>query len=173
MRLRRGNARLDAALTMDLKRDDVVAVAGRSGSLLGRSASIGWQEADDRELTAVAPPSLPTWCSTDRYAGRPVPSCHLASQVGARGVFLSSLRRGGRELPFARSHRHRAWRRPERVRHRAEVARVASHVGFVEYPTAATDLGLVGATIFIGGVLGLLSSFGGTAISLTTSRYGM
>ena len=168
IRLRRGNAMLDATLTTDLRRGDVVAVAGRSESLLNEAHSIGWQEVDDRELMAVPTISADLVLTNRSLAGQSLRD--LVQQIGARGVFLSSLRRGGRELPFVASTVIERGDILNVYGTRAEVARVATHVGFVEYPTSATDLGLVSATIFVGGILGLLSFvIGGTSISLTTS----
>ncbi len=167
-RLRRGETLLDAQLSIDLRCGDVVAVAGRSGSLLDEAHAIGWQEVDDRELLDMPVVSADLVLTNRQLAGQSLRD--LAHQIGARGVFLSSLRRGGRELPFAPSTIIERGDVLSVYGTRAEVARSASLVGFVEYPTPATDLGLVGATIFVGGTLGLLSIVvGGTRLSLTTS----
>jgi putative transport protein len=123
---------------------------------------------DDRELLDMPVVSADLVLTNRELAGQSLRD--LAHQIGARGVFLSSLRRGGRELPFAPSTIIERGDVLSVYGTRAEVARSASHVGFVEYPTPATDLGLVGATIFVGGILGLLSIVvGGTNLSLTTS----
>jgi putative transport protein len=167
-RLRRGAALLDAPLALGLHSGDVVAVAGRSRSLLDEAGALGWQEVDDRELLDMPVVSADLVLTNRELAGQSLRD--LAHQIGARGVFLSSLRRGGRELPFAPSTSIERGDVLAVYGTRSEVRRVASQVGFVEYPTTATDLGLVGATIFAGGVLGVLSfAVGGTNMSLTTS----
>lgn len=168
MRLRRDDSLLDAPLSMTLRSGDVVAVAGRAGSLVNEARSFGWHEVDDRELVSVPTISADLVLTSRELAGQTLRD--LAHQSGARGVFLSSLRRGGRELPFAPSTIIERGDVLSVYGTRAEVARIAPHIGFVEYPTSATDLGLVGATIFIGAAIGLLSvGVGGTRISLTTS----
>jgi hypothetical protein len=88
----------------------------------------------------------------------------------ARGVFLSKLVRQEQELPFT----------PQTVIHRGDVLTlsgirpraesVAQSVGYVDYPTSATDMTSVGLAIVIGGLIGLLAvHFGNLEIGLSMS----
>jgi len=52
---------------------------------------------------------------------------------------------------------------------RAEVTRVAAEIGYAEYPTAATDLFLVGAAIAFGGLIGVVAiTVGGVTLKLSS-----
>ena len=75
--------------------------------------------------------------------------------MGARGIFLLAIRRGGHELPFALSMVVERGDVLTVAGLEQEIARVAAEAGFAEYATASTDLLLVAATILIGGLLGI------------------
>jgi AspT/YidE/YbjL antiporter-like protein len=92
------------------------------------------------------------------------------TQVALTVIFLIALRRAGQNLPFT----------PSTVIERgdvlsisgtqAEIERVAAEVGYGEYPSTATDLLLVGTTITIGGLVGLIPvTVGGVTLSLGLS----
>ena len=151
-RLRRGPALIDVTPTTLLEADDLIAIGGRRRAVIESSGVLG-DEVDDPELIDVSRISADL-VLTNRKLSRSTLGA-LSEEVGARGVYLLRLRRGGRELPFTR----------ETVVERGEVltvtgaavniARVADEIGFAEYPTSATDLMLLAAIIAFGGLIGL------------------
>jgi putative transport protein len=166
-RVRHGDTLLDAQPAMLLYEGDVVAIAGRSTVLVGGANPLERHELHDSELLQM-PTVSGELALTSRALGG-LPLRQLAERVGARGIFLLALRRGGRELPFT----------PDTVIERgdvlsvsgtkAEVARVAGEVGYAEYPTTATDLLILATTIVVGGLIGVPAwSSGGFTLSVTT-----
>lgn len=153
VRIRRGEVLLDADPAMLVRHDDVVALAGRPDALIGGVNPLVGLEVDDREVLEVPTISADLVFTTRELAGRSL--AFVAEQIGARDIFLSSLRRGGRELPFTATT---IIERGDVLRvsgTHVEIARVAAQVGFVEYPTAATDIMMVAGTILAGGLIGV------------------
>jgi putative transport protein len=150
---------------MGLHAGDVVAVAGRPSALVSDSNPLR-AEIDDRDLLAIPTVSAELVLTNRNLAGRTLH--RIADTLGARGIFLTGLKRGGREMPFAAST---VIERGDVLRvsgMQAEVARVAAEIGYAEYPSTATDMFLVASTILIGGFLGLPSlSLGRFSLSLT------
>jgi putative transport protein len=167
-RVRRGDTIVDAAATMPLRTGDVVAVAGRPEAIVGRSNPLDDQEVNDRELLAIPAVSAILVLTNRALAGQPLAT--LAQLVGARGIFLITLRRAGRELPFTPST---IIERGDELRvsgSQAEVARVAAEVGYAVYPSPSTDLLLVAAAIAVGGLIGLPAlSVSGLRLSLSVT----
>jgi putative transport protein len=168
VRIRREAALLDAIPTMRLREGDIVALAGHSASLIGEFNPLEGHELHDRDLLETPMVSADLRLTNRALGGRTLRE--LAERLGARGIFLIALRRDGRELPFT----------PSTVIERgdvlsisgvgAEIARVAAEVGYAEYPSTATDLLLVGTTITLGGLAGLVSvTVGGLSLSLSVS----
>jgi putative transport protein len=166
-RVRHGDALLEATPTMPLHAGDVVAVGGRSTVLIGEANPLEGHELDDRELLVAPTVSADLVLTSRALAGLSLRE--LSERVGARGIFLLALHRGGLEMPFAPST---VIERGDVLRvsgAKAEVARVAAEVGYAEYPTTSTDLLLVSATVVIGGLFGVPAlSSGGFTVSVTT-----
>jgi putative transport protein len=81
----------------------------------------------------------------------------LVEDLGPRGIFLLKYRRAGQDLPFGL---HLAIERGDVLTVaglRPEIERIAGELGYVEWPTTATDMLLVAGAIFIGAMVGLLS----------------
>ena len=163
-RLRRGPALIDVTPTTPLEADDVIAIGGRRRAVI-ESSGYG-DEVNDPELIDV-PRVSADLVLTNRKLSRSTLGA-LSEEVGARGVYLLRLRRGGRELPFTR----------ETVIERGDVltvtgagvniARVANEIGFAEYATSATDLMLLAAIIAFGGLIGLPTvTFGSLELGLS------
>jgi putative transport protein len=136
--------------------------------LIGEFNPLEGHELHDRDLLETPMVSADLRLTNRALGGRTLRE--LAERLGARGIFLIALRRDGRELPFT----------PSTVIERgdvlsisgvgAEIARVAAEVGYAEYPSTATDLLLVGTTITLGGLAGLVSvTLGGLSLSLSVS----
>jgi putative transport protein len=166
-RVRRGEALFDAAPSTPLHAGDVIAVAGRSMALIGDTNPLDSNELHDRALLQIPTVSAQIVLTSRALGGLSLRD--LAERVGARGIFLIALRRSGLELPFTPTT---IIERGDILRvsgSRAEVARVASELGYAEYPTTATDLFAVAATVTVGGLVGLPAlTTGGFTLSLTT-----
>jgi len=92
----------------------------------------------------------------------------IAEQLGVRGIFLTDLHRGGRDMPFMPATIIERGDVLSVTGNRAEIDRIAAEVGFAVYPTASTDIRLVAASIFLGAVVGLPALvIGGVTLGLS------
>ena len=164
-RLRRGPALVDVTPTTRLQADDVIAIGGRRPAVIASSGMLG-DEVDDPELLDV-PRVSADLVLTNRKVSQSTLGA-LSEDVGARGVYLLSLRRAGRELPFTRATVVERGDVLTVTGAGANIARVADEIGFAEYPTSATDLMLVAAVIAVGGLIGLpTATFGRLELGLS------
>jgi putative transport protein len=166
-RVRRGDALLDATPEMLLHDGDVVAVAGWSAALIADTNPLEVYELHDRDLLEIPMISADLVLTNRALAGQSLRL--LAERIGARGIFLLALRRAGRELPVTPATIIERGDVLNVSGARAEVTRVAAEIGYAEYPTAATDLFLVGATIALGGLIGVMGfTVGGVTLKLSS-----
>jgi putative transport protein len=85
-------------------------------------------------------------------------------------VILQRLVRGGQEIPFSANTTVNRGDLLRIAGDRRNAERAAKILGYVERPTAATDMIFVGLGIVLGGLVGLLSvTVGGVMITLTAS----
>jgi putative transport protein len=153
-KVRRAGALLEATSATGLQAGDTLAVTGRSQALASDSNPLK-VEVSDRELLEGVPNVSAELVVTNRnLAGQTVRT--IARGIGARGIFLTAIKRGGRELPFTLSTVVERGDVLSVSGTRAEVDRVAREIGYAEYPTTATDLFMVAVTIAIGGLIGLI-----------------
>jgi putative transport protein len=153
VRVRRGTQILDATPAMRLQAGDAVALGGRHEVLVGDANPLAAYEIQDRELLDIPSVSADIVLTSKALAGKTME--FIAGEVAARCIFVLKIRRGGQDLPFAR---HTVVERGDVLSVaglRPEIQRVADELGFVEWPTTATDMLLVAGAIFIGGTLGL------------------
>ena len=94
----------------------------------------------------------------------------IAAEFVPRGIFMSGLRRGGREMPFTPSTVVERGDVLNVTGNRAEIDRIGDEIGLAVYPTASTDVRLIAASIFLGGLIGLPALvMGGVTLSLGVS----
>jgi putative transport protein len=166
-RVRRGDELFDALPATRLHGGDVVAVAGRSDALIGDPNPLEDYELHDRGLLEIPTVSGDLVLTKRTLAGRTLRD--IVEGLGARGIFLLALRRAGRELPFTASTIIERGDVLHVSGTRAEVARVASEIGYAEYPTTSTDVLLFAGTITIGALIGIPAlTVSGFTISLTS-----
>jgi putative transport protein len=164
-RVRRADKVLEADPAMGLHAGDVVAVAGRSIALVSASNPLT-AEVDDPDLLAIPAISCEIVLTNRRLAGQTLGT--IANSLGARGIFLISLARAGREMPFNASTVIERGDVMSVSGTQQEVARVAAEIGFAEYPPKSTDMFLVATTILVGGFFGLPAlTIGKFSVSLT------
>lgn len=166
-RVRRGDELVDATPGMRLHDGDVVAIAGRSAALIGDTNPFEEYELHDRGLLEIPMISADLVLTNRALA---VQSLRLlAERIGARGIFILALRRAGRDLPVTPATVIERGDVLNVSGARAEVMRVATEIGYAEYSTSATDLFLVGATIAIGGLIGVVAfNVGGVTLKLSS-----
>ena len=166
-RVRRGDELFDALPLTRLRGGDVVAVAGRSDALSGDPNPLQHDELHDRGLLEIPTVSADLVLTSRTLAGRTLRD--IVDGLGARGIFLLTLRRAGRELPFTASTIIERGDVLSVSGTRAEVARVAAEIGYAEYPTTSTDVLLFAGTITIGALIGIPAlTVSGFTVSLTS-----
>jgi putative transport protein len=165
-RIRRGSDIFEAAPDTVLRPDDSVVVGARRHVLLGGGATFG-EEVEDRELLDFPMAARDVVVTRKEVSERPL--ADIAEEHG-RGVVLLKLVRGGEEIPFA----------PGRIVNRGDLLRLAGAegdveragrtLGYVERPSAETDVVFVGLGILVGGLFGALTlRVGDLPLSLTAS----
>ena len=167
-RIRRGGEILDALPDLRLEAADVLAIAGRREVLLEVIGRRG-EEVEDANLLNV-PVMAAEVLLTDRgLAGRRLGE--VAQEDWARSVYLRSISRGGQEIPVAAGTELLRGDLLRLVGPEGAVVAAASRIGPVVQPTEATDFVVLGLTIFLGGVAGVLVQIpvGDMRISLSTS----
>ena len=169
-RVRRGDALLEATPGMRLHDGDVVAVAGWSAALIGEINPLEEYQLHDRGLLEIPMISADLVLTNRALGGQSLRL--LADRIGARGIFLLGLRRAGRDLPVTPATIIERGDVLNVSGARAEVLRVAEEIGYAEYPTSATDLFLVGATIALGGLIGSVGFTVGTVTLKLSSPVG-
>ena len=151
-RLRRADSVVETNTTTKLRAGDVVVAAGRSSALVADMNPLK-DEVNDPALLDVPIVGADLVVTKKKAAGKSVRL--LAVEFVPRGIFLSGLRRGGREMPFTPSTVVERGDVLAVTGNRAEIDRIADEVGLAVYPTASTDVRLIAACIFLGGLIGL------------------
>jgi putative transport protein len=155
VRLRRGNAIEEARPDTRLRSDDVLAIAGRQEALVDRANPLLANEVRDRELLDVPTVTADLVVTRRDYDG--VTLGKLVEANGPRGIFLVKYQRGGQDLPFGQQLEIERGDVLTVTGLRPEIERIAQALGYVEWPTTATDILLVAGAIFVGAIVGLLS----------------
>src|SRR5256885_14112937 len=94
----------------------------------------------------------------------------LAAMDFARGVFLKKLTRTGQTMPFLPETQVERGDLVTLIGSQKDVERAAKSLGYPDRKTVMTDMIFVGAGIFLGGMLGLLTIVvGGLPLTLTAS----
>jgi putative transport protein len=165
-RVRRGTQVVDASPETSLAPGDVAVLTARRHVLLSDSPDLV-EEVEDRELLDF-PVSVLDVVVTSRDAEEKT-LAELAVEHG-RGVAMSTLVRGGEELPFA----------PGTVVNRGDVLRIlgaerdveraGEALGYVERKSSETDVVFLGFGILLGGFVGAVTLMvGELPLSLTAS----
>lgn len=94
----------------------------------------------------------------------------LKTMKDRHGVIIRRLRRGSADVPLLQDVDLQRGDVVEIEGRKTDVDRFASHLGYAERPTTATDLLYVGLGIFLGGILGSLTvKAGSVPLSLSAS----
>ena len=164
-KIRRAEQLLDVEPATVLAAGDALAVGARRRVVAG-SVPIG-TEIEDRALLDFPVASLDVVLTNSALVDRTLDD--VAQQYG-RGVTLVKLVRGGEEIPFAASTTLNRGDLLRLTGPAQDVERAGKALGYIERPTATTDVIFVGLGIVLGGLFGLLSfDVAGLPISLTSS----
>ena len=167
-RIRRRQDVLDVVPNMTLEAGDVIALSGPRQTiveLIGPRA----EELEDKELLDIPVTSADVLLIKPDLADTSLSD--VSRQEWTRGVYLRSIKRGDVEIPVAANV----------TLQRGDVLRIvgpdtliqsaSSKIGVVIAPSTNIDFIVLGAAIFLGGVVGVLATFsvGGFTITLSTS----
>lgn len=165
-RIRRDGSLIEPEVDTVIREGDVIAIAARRNLILDVGSKIG-PEVEDRELLEFHLANLEVVLTNKELVGATL--LELAERHG-RGVVLVKLIRGGQEIPFTANTKVYRGDQLQIAGDRRNAERAAQAIGYVDRPSAATDMIFVGLGIFIGGLVGLLSvTVGGVLITLTAS----
>jgi putative transport protein len=151
-RIRRGDSVIEATATTQFRAGDVIAAAGRSSALVADANPLK-EEVNDPALVDMPFVPADLVLTNSSLGGQSLSS--IAEHLGARGIFLTDLHRGGRDMPFLQSTVIERGDVLSVTGNRSEIDRIAAEVGYAVYPSASTDIRLVAASIFLGAAVGL------------------
>ena len=146
-------------------------MVGRSEVLVETDLAIG-PEVQDFELMDFPGEVLDVVVTNKAVAGKTLKEIAESDigRVHGRGVYLSSLLRGGHEMPFTDGTTVDRGDVLRIVGAKRNVERVAAELGYADRPTNATDMVFVGTGIALGGLVGALTiQVGGVPLTLSTS----
>jgi putative transport protein len=167
-RLRRGQHIVEATPDALLEVGDVVALSGPRQiivELVGTRA----EEVEDKQLLDFPVTAADVLLIDSKLAGTNIGD---ASELDwARGLYLRSLSRGGQEIPIAAKVELQRGDLLRIVGPEDIVERAAKNIGTIVAPSTNIDFVVLGAAIFLGGLVGILVTFsvGGIKLSLSTS----
>jgi len=170
-RIRHDGRIIDAEPANVIHTGDVIAVVGRLEALVQPKLAVG-PEVQDFELMDFPAEVVDVVITNKAIAGKTIGEIADSDlvEVRARGVYLRSLTRAGRELPFTLGTKIDRGDVLKIVGSKRNVERAAKAMGYVDRPTNTTDMVFVGTGIVLGGLAGALSiKLGGIPLSLSTS----
>ena len=166
-RIRRDGKIIEPEPDTVVREGDIVAVLTRSELLMASGAEIG-VEVSDTELLDFPVEMLDVVITNKSLDGKSI--AELAVMDFARGVFLKKLTRTGQTMPFLPETRVERGDLVTLIGSEKDVERAARSLGYPDRKTVMTDMIFVGAGIFLGGMLGLLTIVvGGLPLTLTAS----
>ena len=166
-RIRRDGKIIEPEPDTVVREGDIVAVLTRSELHMAHGAEIG-VEVSDTGLLDFPVEMLDVVITNKSLEGKSI--AELAVMDFARGVFLKKLTRTGQTMPFLPETRVERGDLVTLIGSEKDVERAARSLGYPDRKTVMTDMIFVGAGIFLGGMLGLLTIVvGGLPLTLTAS----
>jgi putative transport protein len=166
-RLRRDGKLVETEPGTVIRESDIIAVLTRTELLVARGTEIG-PEVDDKELLDFPIAFLDVVITNKALVGTSI--ADLAKMDFARGVFLKKLTRAGQQMPFLPETQLERGDLLTLVGAERDVERAAGKLGYADRRTIMTDMIFVGAGIFLGGLVGLLTvEVAGLPLTLTAS----
>lgn len=150
-----------------LQKGDEVVLSGRREFAIGEEDWIG-EEVIDPQLLDFPVEVLPVMIHKKPYANQKLE--FIRKQPFMHGVSVRRIKRAGIDIPVFAQTMVDSGDTLELVGLKKEVETAAKQLGYIDWPTNATDMVFVGIGILIGGVIGALAiHIGGVPISLSTS----
>ena len=150
-----------------LQKGDEVVLSGRREFAIGEEDWIG-EEVIDPQLLDFPVEVLPVMIHKKPYANQKLE--FIRKQPFMHGVSVRRIKRAGIDIPVFAQTMVDSGDTLELVGLKKEVETAAKQLGYIDRPTNATDMVIVGIGILIGGVIGALAiHIGGVPISLSTS----
>jgi putative transport protein len=169
-RIRHGTKICEAELSMVIRPDDVLGLAGPRDRILQQQSAIG-PEVDDEELFDFQIEILDVVITNKRFVGMTLAKLR-ESEAGtrARSVFLRKLIRAGHEMPLHAGTKVDRGDVLQIIGPIREIDRIATELGYADRPTEKTDIVFMGVGIVLGALLGsIVIHFGRIPISLSAS----
>lgn len=165
-RIRRNGELLETDPETIILESDLLAVAARRNLIMDIGRKIGPEE-QDRELLEFHVAIMEVVLTNKELVNK---TLQELAEAHGRGVILQKLVRGGQEIPFSANTMLNRGDLLQIAGDRCNAERAARALGYVDRPTASTDMIFVGLGIVLGGFVGLLSmNIGGVLITLTVS----
>jgi putative transport protein len=166
-RIVRQGADIEPHLDTVLESGDDIVIAGRTAAIVAAKPVIGTEIDADEMLKAIPGNVLEVLVDNRKLHGRSIQE--VADRVGgdARGVFLRTLMRMGREVPLSPDTRIYVGDVMTLVGGTRNIERAAAHVGQILRSGDRTDIAFLAAGIAAGLLAGLVSfKVGGIALTL-------
>jgi putative transport protein len=165
-RVRRQGKILEPDQDLVITEGDTLAIAARQNLMINKLNDIG-TEVFDRELLDFPRQYVNIVITKKAAAGKVL--AELAEKYG-QGVMLYKIIRSGVEMPFDPGTIVNRGDILQVAGRKDDLARAAKQTGYLDCPTAVSDMMFVSLGIVIGGLLGLLSvKVFGISLTLTTS----
>src|SRR3954471_7133692 len=166
-RLRREGKLIETEPSTIIREGDTIAVLTRTELLVARGAEIG-PEVDDKKLLDFPIAFLDVVITNKALLDKTI--ADLVKMDFARGVFLKKLTRAGQQMPFLPETQLERGDLLTLIGAERDVERAAKNLGYADRRTIMTDMIFVGAGIFLGGLVGLLTvEVAGLPLTLTAS----
>jgi putative transport protein len=169
-RVRENGNVVDAEPGTMLELNSVVAVAGRREAILENETRFG-PEVDDREVLSFQAEVVDVVITRKQFEGKTLKeiSDMELGQIG-RGVFMRKLVRIGQEMPFYPGFKIQRGDVLTIGGAKKDVEHAAEFLGYVDRPTEATDMVIMGLGIAVGAAIGAITiPAGSIPLSLSTS----
>lgn len=168
-RIRHRGVICDVTPRMRIDAGDTLVISGRRQFVIDEETWIG-REVEDADLVNFPVQTLPVVVSRRGAAGQRIDTMLKRSYM--HGVGIRSITRANVQVPVLGGNKLDAGDRVELVGMRGDVERAAEHIGFGDPPSEKSSISLIGAGIFLGGLLFgwvLVMRFGSVPLSLTVS----
>ncbi len=167
-RVRQGGTIIDEpAASVTVSKGDVIVLSGRREYVVQDESWAG-PEVADAELLNFAVEKIPVMLANKSVDGITVDGLRALPQM--KGVAISSITRGGQELPVLARTKLIRGDIVTLAGLKREVDSAAKAIGYADRPATNTDMVFLGLGIFIGALIGAITiHLGGIPISLSTS----
>jgi len=152
-KVKRGNQILDYNSETTIQLGDEIALAG-SNSILIKAEELLGPEIDDKGIVDIVGEMLKVVILNKEVVGKTLGE--LSQNIG-HGLFLKRISRQGHDLPLLRDTVVNKCDVLTLAGSRSDVEKQIKYLGYVERPTATTDLIMVGLACVIGTLIGLIT----------------